>query len=89
MRTTRSRADRSRLARDDVLVETMRSPKQVEIRAKARGLKVPPEFIVSQPLRRVAGAERKRTRPGARTERDRAVIFRGTRKLSKEGSNYD
>jgi hypothetical protein len=26
----------------------MRSPKQVEIRAKARGLKVPQEFIVSR-----------------------------------------
>ena len=35
------------LTRDDVLVETLRSPKQVEIRAKARGLKVPPEIIVS------------------------------------------
>jgi hypothetical protein len=32
---------------DDVVVETMRSPKQIEIRAKARGLKVPPELIVS------------------------------------------
>jgi hypothetical protein len=37
------------LTRDDVLVETLRSPKQVEIRAKARGLKVPDEMIVSQP----------------------------------------
>ena len=37
------------LARDDVVVETMRSPKQVEIRAKARGLKVPNELIVSHP----------------------------------------
>jgi Protein of unknown function (DUF2800) len=37
------------LARDDVLVETLRSPKQVEIRAKARGLKVPKEMIVSHP----------------------------------------
>ena len=37
------------LARDDVLVETLRSPKQVEIRAKARGLKVPNEMIVSHP----------------------------------------
>src|SRR5262249_49843123 len=33
---------------DDVMeTETMRSPKQVEIRAKARGLKVPQELIVS------------------------------------------
>ena len=27
------------LARDDIIAEAMRSPKQVEIRAKARGLK--------------------------------------------------
>jgi hypothetical protein len=36
------------LARGDVIAEELRSPKQVEIRAKARGLKVPPELIVSQ-----------------------------------------
>ena len=35
------------LSRDDVVAEAMRSPKQVELRAKARGLKVPSEFIVS------------------------------------------
>jgi Protein of unknown function (DUF2800) len=35
------------LSRDDVIAETMRSPKQVELRAKARGLKVPQELIVS------------------------------------------
>jgi len=35
------------LARGDVLTETMRSPKQVELRAKARGLKVPAELIDS------------------------------------------
>jgi hypothetical protein len=35
------------LARDDIIAETMRSPKQVELRAKARGLKVPLEMIVS------------------------------------------
>jgi hypothetical protein len=35
------------LARGDVLAETMRSPKQVELRAKARGLKVPAELIDS------------------------------------------
>jgi hypothetical protein len=34
------------LTRDDIVAETMRSPKQVELRAKARGLKVPSEFIV-------------------------------------------
>ena len=36
------------LGHDDIMeTETMRSPKQVEIRAKARGLKVPQELIVS------------------------------------------
>jgi len=35
------------LARDDLIAETMRSPKQVEIRARARGLKIPPELISS------------------------------------------
>ena len=37
------------LARDDVLVETLRSPKQIETRAKARGVKVPSELIISRP----------------------------------------
>jgi hypothetical protein len=36
------------LSRDDVIVETIRSPKQAEIRAKARGLKIPQELIVSR-----------------------------------------
>jgi hypothetical protein len=35
------------LAHDDVVAKTLRSPKQVEMRAKARVLKVPSEFIVS------------------------------------------
>src|SRR5262245_16678880 len=37
------------LSHDDFLeAETLRSPKQVELRAKARGLKIPPELIVSR-----------------------------------------
>jgi hypothetical protein len=36
------------LTRDDIVAKTMRSPKQVELRAKARGLKVPPELIDSR-----------------------------------------
>jgi hypothetical protein len=36
------------LTRDDLIAETMRSPKQVELRAKARGLKVPTDLIVSR-----------------------------------------
>ena len=35
------------LDRDDVVVEGLRSPKQVELRAKARALKVPTELVVS------------------------------------------
>jgi Protein of unknown function (DUF2800) len=35
------------LSRDDVVAETMRSVKQVELRAKARGLKIPAQLIVS------------------------------------------
>jgi hypothetical protein len=35
------------LTHDDIVATAMRSPKQVEIRAKARGLKIPQEFIVS------------------------------------------
>jgi hypothetical protein len=36
------------LRRDDIIAEAMRSVKQVEIRAKARGLKVPQELIGSR-----------------------------------------
>src|SRR5215472_1499440 len=36
------------LARGDVIAETVRSPKQVELRAKACGLKVPAELITSR-----------------------------------------
>jgi hypothetical protein len=46
-RTTTAALERLGLGRDDIIAETMRSPKQVEIRAKARGLKVPVELIVS------------------------------------------
>jgi Protein of unknown function (DUF2800) len=36
------------LARGDVIAETMRSPKQVELRAKARGLNIPSNLIASR-----------------------------------------
>jgi hypothetical protein len=36
------------LERSDVFTETLRSPKQVEIRARARGVKVPQDLIVSR-----------------------------------------
>ena len=35
------------MPRDDVVAATVRWPKQVELRAKALGLKIPQEFIVS------------------------------------------
>ena len=35
------------LGRDDIIASALRSPKQVELRAKARGLEVPAEFIAS------------------------------------------
>ena len=44
------------LSRDDVIAETLRSPKQVESRAKARGLKVPNGIDRFASLRRLAGA---------------------------------
>ena len=37
------------LARSDVIAEAMRSPRQVELRAKARGLQVPQQLIDSHP----------------------------------------
>jgi hypothetical protein len=45
--TTIAALERLGLSRDDIIATAMRSPKQVEIRAKARGLKIPQEFIVS------------------------------------------
>jgi Protein of unknown function (DUF2800) len=36
------------LTREDIIAETMRSPKQIELRAKARGLKIPRDLIVSR-----------------------------------------
>jgi hypothetical protein len=46
-RTAVAALERLGLSRDDIIAEAMRSPKQVELRAKARGLKVPSEFIAS------------------------------------------
>jgi hypothetical protein len=39
---------RAGFSRADIIAEEMRSPRQVELRAKARRLEVPPELIVSQ-----------------------------------------
>ena len=74
------------LVRDDIVAETMRSPKQVEIRAKARGLKVPPEFIVSHPSGvSLVRAENARAPVPGRDE-TRAVILRGARSSPRRGA---
>jgi hypothetical protein len=46
-RTAIAALERLGLSRDDIIVEAMRSPKQIEQRAKGHGLKVPQELIVS------------------------------------------
>jgi len=71
------------LTRDDIIAETMRSPKQVEIRAKARGLKVQQEIqdLVVSRRSGVSLVRCENARSGARAERDHAVLFRGTRNL--------
>ena len=60
------------LSRDDLIAETMRSPRQIERRAKARGLKIPTEFITSTSFRRLAGAA-SRTRTSRCPGRDEIV----------------
>jgi hypothetical protein len=47
-RTTIAALKRLGLSRDDIVAKTMRSPKQIEIRAKVRGLEIPQELIVSR-----------------------------------------
>ena len=47
-RTTIAALKNLGLTRGDIIAETIRTPKQMEIRAKARGLKVPQELIVSR-----------------------------------------
>ena len=74
------------LARDDVLVETLRSPKQVETRAKARGVKVPTELIVSHPSGVSLVRSENAHAPMPRTERARAKFFRGTHSLPEGGT---
>ena len=77
------------LARDDIIAEAMRSPKQVELRAKARGLKVPNRIHRFAPLRRLAGAVENARAPVPGRGETRAVIFRGTRSLPRRESNHD
>jgi len=46
--TTIAALARLGLTHDDIIAKAMRSPKQVEIRAKARSLKIPTKLIVSR-----------------------------------------
>ena len=71
------------LDRDDVIEEALRSPKRVEIRTKARRPQSSQRIDRFAAVRRVAGSERERARPGARTGRNRAVILRGTYRLPR------
>ena len=76
------------LVRDDVVAETMRSPKQVELRAKARGLKVPSEFIISHPsgVSLVRSENARAPVPG----RDALVrSFSAALRHLQEGDNHD
>jgi hypothetical protein len=46
-RTTIAALEGLGLAHDDIVAEELRSPRQAELRAKARGVKIPPDLIVS------------------------------------------
>ena len=47
-RTTIAALEGLGLAHDDIVAEELRSPRQAELRAKARGVKIPSEFMVSR-----------------------------------------
>ena len=71
------------LERADLIDDQLRSPKQVELRAKARDLKISSRIDRFAPVRRLAVPGRKRARPGARTGRDRAMLHPGARSLPR------
>jgi hypothetical protein len=76
------------LVRSDVIAETMRSPKQVELRAKARGLKVPAELIVSRRSGvSLVRSENARASVPGRSELVRS--FSAALKAFQEGGNHD
>ena len=47
-RTTIAALERLGLSREDIIAEAMRSVKQIELRARARSLRIPPQLIVSR-----------------------------------------
>jgi hypothetical protein len=75
------------LSRDDIIAEAMRSPKQVEVRAKARVLKIPQEFIIS----RRSGVSLVRVENAHAPVRGRGEIvrtFSAALKAFQEGGNH-
>jgi hypothetical protein len=76
------------LARTDVIAEAMRSPRQVELRAKARGLKVPQQLIDSHPSGvALVRSENARAPVPGRSEIVRS--FSAALEAFQEGSTYD
>jgi hypothetical protein len=71
------------LTRDDILVEKMCSPKQVEVKAKARGLRVPSELIGS----RRSGASLMRSENARSPVPSRDEIVRSFSTALKGGNN--
>ena len=75
---------------------TLRSPKQIERHGQSSRHQNSPRTHHFDALRQLADARRKRTRPDARTGRERAVVFRGTQSfpggkqtMIKHNSNPD
>jgi hypothetical protein len=77
------------LTRDDIVAETMRSPKQVELRAKARGLKIPEDLIASRRSGvSLVRSENAHTPVPGRSETAR-LFSAALDSFQKEGSNHE
>jgi Protein of unknown function (DUF2800) len=77
------------LTRDDIVAEIMRSPKQVELRAKARGLKVPEDLIASRRSGvSLVRSENAHTPVPGRSETAR-LFSAALDSFQKEGSNHE
>src|SRR5262249_10024338 len=76
------------LERGDVIAETVRSPRLVELRAKARGLKVPQELIVSS-RSGVSLVRAENARAPVATRSEIARSFTVALERFKQGDNHD
>jgi hypothetical protein len=74
--------------RDDIVAKTMRSPKQLELRAKARGLKIPPELISSH-RSSVALVRSENARALVPGRRELVRLFSEALEAFREGGKYD